>query len=94
MSLTHRYSYDVYRGQPDFKTVVTLEGRLVQGDARRNSYLVLSKGALSEQIMTKEDMDRNVKLALDDLINELESHEKGSVLRVGGDDDMVDGLMF
>lgn len=76
-------------GQPDFKTVVTLEGRLIQGDARRNSYLVLPKGPLSEQIMTKEDMDCNVKLALDDLINELESHDKGSVLRVDNDDGML-----
>ena len=74
-------------GQPDFKTVVTLEGRLIEGDLRRNSSLSLEKGAL---IMTKETMDRNVKVALDDLINELERREKGSILRV----DNNDGVLF
>jgi ribosomal protein L1 len=74
-------------GQPDFKTVVTLEGRLVEGDTRRNSSLSLDKGTL---IMTKEAMDRNVKVALDDLINELERREKGSILRV----DNNDGVLF
>jgi FAD synthetase len=66
-------------GQPDFKTVVTLEARLVEGDFRRNSSLSLAKGT---ERLTKEKMDRNVKVALDDLINELEHREKGSILRV------------
>lgn len=73
-------------GQPDFKTVVTLEARLVEGDLRRNSSISLEKGAL---VMTKEKMDRNVKVALDDLINELERREKGSILRVDNNDGML-----
>ena len=77
-------------GQPDFKTVLTLEGRLVEGDSRRNSSLFLVKGAPAEQMMTKDQMDQNVKVALDDLINELENREKGSILRV----DNNDGTLF
>eukprot|EP00548_Thalassiothrix_antarctica_P001025 CAMPEP_0194131250 /NCGR_PEP_ID=MMETSP0152-20130528/2058_1 /TAXON_ID=1049557 /ORGANISM="Thalassiothrix antarctica, Strain L6-D1" /LENGTH=638 /DNA_ID=CAMNT_0038825977 /DNA_START=112 /DNA_END=2028 /DNA_ORIENTATION=- len=65
-------------GRPDFQTVLTLEGRIVDDDIAIGNSL------------TKEEMDQNVKRALDDLIHELENNEGGSVLRVDNDD----GLFF
>ena len=78
---------------PDFKTVVTLEANLVDefhnneesssSDipvfGSRNS-LFLDRDAV---ILSKETRDRNVRLALDNLINEL---PKGSILRVENED--------
>jgi len=78
---------------PDFKTVVTLEADLVDSSTHefnttsgvegpigsRNS-LFLGRDAI---ILPKEVRDRNVRLALDDLISEL---PKGSILRVENDD--------
>jgi len=79
---------------PDFKTVVTLEADLVDSTTQpsnttsstneeapgsRNS-LFLDRDAV---ILSKEVRDRNVRLALDDLISEL---PKGSILRVENDD--------
>ena len=75
---------------PEFKTVVTLEADLVDSsthkfdnakstEGSRNS-LFLGRDAV---ILPKEVRDRNVRLALDDLISEL---PKGSILRVENDD--------
>ncbi len=76
---------------PEFKTVVTLEADLVDssthkfnnnsknGGGSRNS-LFLGRDAV---ILPKEVRDRNVRLALDDLIREL---PEGSILRVENDD--------
>jgi len=84
---------------PDFKTVVTLEANLVDSPSTifddddddessptyryasgsRNS-LFLDRDAV---ILPKEIRDRNVRLALDDLITQL---PKGSILRVENDD--------
>ena len=77
-------------GQPDVKTVVTLEGRMMEGAGptmTRNSTLFLSKSAMAGSLFSKEKMDLNVKIALDDLINELPQE---SVLRV----DNNDGVLF
>ena len=78
---------------PDFKTVVTLEADLVDSSIHqlnqnnrnigspgsRNS-LFLGRDAV---ILSKEVRDRNVQLALDNLISDL---PKGSILRVENDD--------
>jgi len=78
---------------PEFKTVVTLEADLVDSsthtfsnngmnnEGSRNS-LFLGRDAV---ILPKEVRDRNVRLALDDLISEL---PKGSILRVEKNDDL------
>ena len=65
---------------PEFKTVITLEGRLVTGD--RNSCIFDPN--MIEQ--SKETMDQYVELALDELLTTL---PKGSVLRVDNDDMML-----
>eukprot|EP00546_Thalassionema_frauenfeldii_P011574 CAMPEP_0178925948 /NCGR_PEP_ID=MMETSP0786-20121207/18225_1 /TAXON_ID=186022 /ORGANISM="Thalassionema frauenfeldii, Strain CCMP 1798" /LENGTH=636 /DNA_ID=CAMNT_0020600945 /DNA_START=121 /DNA_END=2031 /DNA_ORIENTATION=+ len=64
-------------GRPDFQTVLTLESRPVES---RKDPLILSK----------DEMDNNVKRALDHLIHELEERESGSILRVENND----GLSF
>jgi len=79
---------------PEFKTVLTLEANLVDSSIQefhddesslvdrygsRNS-LFLDRDAV---ILSKEIRDRNVRLALDDLIMEL---PQGSILRVENDD--------
>jgi molybdopterin-biosynthesis enzyme MoeA-like protein len=76
---------------PEYKTVVTLEGSLVESTisnpteslggkfASRNSF-IFDPNAL---IMSKERRDRYVRLALDDLITQL---PKDSILRVENDD--------
>ena len=82
---------------PDYKTVLTLEGSLVgeasedgvdteeqikkpPGRKKRNSSFM---DALNMTILPKDQRDRHVRLALDDLINEL---PEGSILRVENDD--------
>ena len=65
-------------GHPEFKTVLTLEGRLTsceQGatDSRRKSF-------------TKVQMDHHVRLALDYLLTHL---PEGSILRVENDDGLL-----
>jgi FAD synthetase len=82
---------------PEYKTVLTLEGSLLGADdaapvpeegikdqqtarKKRNSSFV---DALNATILPKDQRDRYVRLALDDLINEL---PKGSILRVENDD--------
>jgi FAD synthetase len=65
---------------PAVKTVVTLEGRLLRDvQSRRNSSLTMDPAALAEQRFSKDEMDYNVRVALDDLIDAL---PKGSILRV------------
>jgi FAD synthetase len=77
-------------GQPDVKTVLTLEGRLVEGGLNRSISQFLASQDISQQNrMTKEQMDRNVKNALDELINELDILEKGCILRVDNNDGML-----
>ena len=61
---------------PEYKTVITVEGRLMSGG--RSNSTVFSRIML-DSARSKELMDRNVQLALDELINTL---PKGSVLRV------------
>jgi FAD synthetase len=73
---------------PEFKTVLTLEGSLVDsehpmskaGGTRRNSTFLLDRDT---SMLSKEDRDNYVRLALDDLITKL---PEGSILRVENDD--------
>jgi molybdenum cofactor synthesis domain-containing protein len=84
--------------QPEFKTVLTLEGRLIRqvdedgvGDDenenlkhdKRNSVIWSRRNLSPNQVFTKEEMDNNVRMALDELINDL---PEGSILRVDNDD--------
>jgi molybdenum cofactor synthesis domain-containing protein len=79
---------------PDFKTVVTLEGRRFEGGAKHNSSRFLSISGLDDdddhdfgpREFEKKDVDLNVKLALADLVNEL---PLGSILRVDNDNDLT-----
>ena len=64
---------------PEYKTVITVEGRLLLGGMRNSSVYIRDMIDLS----AKEIMDQKVQLALDDLINTL---PEGSVLRVDNDD--------
>jgi FAD synthetase len=78
---------------PDFKTVVTLEANLVdefhnnEESSSSDIPVVGSRNSLfldrDAVILSKETRDRNVRLALDNLINEL---PKGSILRVENED--------
>ena len=75
---------------PDFKTVVTLEGRRSRGGWERNSgrYLVPQiedeeDGGLQ---FAEDEIDLHVKVALSDLVNGLPA---GSVLRVDNDNDLT-----
>ena len=72
---------------PAVKTVVTLEGIMIKGGLTRNSVVYLERQSLMKGIHSKEQMDYNVQVALDDLINAL---PKDSILRV----DNNDGLLF
>jgi FAD synthetase len=71
---------------PEFKTVLTLEGSLVDSEhpmskaGARNSTFFLDSAAC---MLSKEDRDNYVRLALDDLITKLPD---GSILRVENDD--------
>lgn len=78
---------------PEFKTVVTLEADLVDSSTHQFDNINNNEGAPGSRnslflghdavILSKEVRDRNVQLALDDLISEL---PKGSILRVENDD--------
>jgi FAD synthetase len=76
---------------PEYKTVVTLEGSLVDpgaaGDSASHSSTMGPRNSTlldrSTTILSKEDRDRNVRLALDELITAL---PKDSILRVENDD--------
>lgn len=72
---------------PEFKTVVTLEGRMVAGSTRRNSTPVLDRKNVPEsQLFSKAQMDMHVREALDCLIDDL---PEGSILRVDNNDGFV-----
>ncbi|GKY98217.1 hypothetical protein MPSEU_000779400 [Mayamaea pseudoterrestris] len=66
---------------PEYKTVITVEGRLLANFTRSNSS-VFDRLDLSQR-SPKVDLDKYVQLALDELITTL---PKGSVLRVDDDD--------
>jgi len=78
---------------PDFKTVVTLEADLVDSSTHQFNITSGDEGAPGSRnslflgrdavILSKEVRDRNVRLALDDLISAL---PQGSILRVENDD--------
>eukprot|EP00978_Attheya_sp_CCMP212_P008451 scaffold19858_cov56-Attheya_sp.AAC.8 len=72
-------------GQPELKTVVTLEGRQAPGGARSFSLRSLSEEDPSLRF-SKEDMDMHVKAALADLIENL---PEGSVLRLDNNDSLT-----
>ena len=71
---------------PEFKTVLTLEGNLIDSEhpmskaGARNSTFMLDPNMF---MLSKEDRDNSVRLALDDLITKLPD---GSILRVENDD--------
>jgi molybdopterin-biosynthesis enzyme MoeA-like protein len=67
---------------PDFKTVITVEGRWISG-GRSNSTIIR---ASMVDLNQKSASDCNVQMALNDLINRL---PEGSVLRVDNDDMMM-----
>lgn len=69
---------------PEFKTVVTLEGRTLKSGLRSSS---CKEHDEADVHFSKEQADFHVRAALDDLINTLPS---GSILRVENDD----GLLF
>jgi hypothetical protein len=66
---------------PDFKTVITVEGRLLGGGRSNSAFF--DRDLIQS---TKDELDRNVQLALDELINKLPS---GSVLRVDNEGDLL-----
>mmetsp|Transcript_20295 Transcript_20295/g.46990 ORF Transcript_20295/g.46990 Transcript_20295/m.46990 type:complete len:318 (+) Transcript_20295:1157-2110(+) len=75
-------------GQPDVKTVLTLEGRIARGlGMKRNSSICLDLSDFGDRMFTKERMDSNVRAALDELIGLL---PEDSILRV----DNHDGSLF
>ena len=76
-----------FMDHPAVKTVVTLEGIMIKGGFTRNSIVYLERQSLTKERHSKEQMDFNVQVALDDLINAL---PKDSILRV----DNNDGLLF
>jgi len=65
---------------PDYKTVITVEGRLMPMGGRSNS-TVFDRDMLD--LTKNSDAETNVQLALDELIKRLPD---GSVLRVDNDD--------
>jgi FAD synthetase len=69
---------------PDFKTVITVEGRLLSLGNRSNS--VVFDRALIE--VTKQQLDAFVERALDELLTTL---PEGSILRVDNDDMLLYG---
>jgi len=72
---------------PEYKTVVTLEGNLMENDANvpktRNSEVWGNGSATSTRMIPKDRRDDYVRVALDDLIQKL---PKDSILRVENDD--------
>lgn len=79
-----------FMNHPDFKTVVTLEGRRVEGGSMTNSRRYLNIDFDEFELGTKEfeqnEIDLNVKLALSDLVNGMPD---GSVLRVDNNNDLT-----
>jgi FAD synthetase len=72
---------------PEFKTVVTLEGRMVQNSGRDVSFEESADGQEKGQaLFSKEQMDYHVQAALDELIGTL---PEGSILRVDNNDGML-----
>jgi molybdopterin-biosynthesis enzyme MoeA-like protein len=70
---------------PDFKTVITVEGRLMTADTRsrnktRSNSTIFNLEAID---LSTNQMDQHVQLALDDLLNTLPA---GSILRVDNDE--------
>jgi hypothetical protein len=73
---------------PDFKTVITVEGRLMTTNEdplmpTRNMRSNSSVFDLDSIAVSTNQMDQHVQLALDDLLNTL---PKGSILRVDNDE--------
>jgi molybdenum cofactor synthesis domain-containing protein len=72
---------------PEFKTVVTLEGRMVQNSGRDVSFEESADGQEKRQaLFSKEQMDYHVQAALNELIGTL---PEGSILRVDNNDGML-----
>jgi molybdenum cofactor synthesis domain-containing protein len=72
---------------PEFKTVVTLEGRMVQNSGRDISFEEShGDGKEAQALFSKEQMDYHVRAALDELIGTL---PEGSILRVDNNDGML-----
>ena len=72
---------------PEFKTVVTLEGRMVQNSGRDVSFEESAGDHEKGQaLFSKEQMDYHVRAALDELIGTL---PEGSILRVDNNDGML-----
>jgi len=72
-----------FENHPEFKTVLTLEGRMVSSGTSKSD----SGDTLQMPVSyTKEEMDHHVRLALDFLITEL---PVGSILRVEENDDSL-----
>ncbi len=71
-----------YLSHPEVKTVITVEGRLLPAmNGVRNSTVTKREGFSSKDLM-----DRNVKVALDELIKTL---PQGSILRVENEDQFL-----
>ena len=71
---------------PEFKTVVTLEGKMWKSGSSRNSFVERRTSNKGQALFSKEQMDFHVKEALDELIRTL---PKGSILRVDNNDCML-----
>ncbi len=74
---------------PEYKTVVTLEGRKVEGGSAFNSKRYLFADADSgddKKTFEEDEIELNVKLALADLVNGMPD---GSVLRVDNNNDLM-----
>lgn len=68
---------------PEFKTVVTLEGRMLAESNARNSMYDVGEAMFTKNAFSKEQMDLHARDALDNLIEEL---PKNSILRVDNND--------
>jgi FAD synthetase len=71
---------------PDFKTVLTLEGRILKFGARSSSFEDECDATGGQTLFSKEQMDFHVQVALDELIDTL---PEGSILRVDNNDGML-----
>jgi FAD synthetase len=71
---------------PDFKTVLTLEGRMLKFGARSSSFEDKCEAAGGQILFSKEQTDFHVQVALDELIDTL---PEGSILRVDNNDGML-----
>ena len=70
---------------PEYKTVITVEGRLLPGNVVRKNSTIFRKDDM-DGFTGKVSMDQNVQLALDELINTL---PEGSILRVENEDNFL-----